>query len=233
MRATLSEQTVAALSTFSSASRLYGLTVGRDADRFLVEAFVAGEALQGIGWRDLIVVSTARDVELAALLGQPATLEVSLADGTRTTFGGDINEAADLGYDGALTRYRLRLVPWMWRLSQVRNSRVWENRSVMQIVDAVFTPYQPRAIWRWSGEVESFMEKARARSYCCQYRESDLAFVQAWPGASSKPTTGRARCCLPTAPARARCRKTPAAKPMAASISTARAPASARTPCRP
>ncbi len=83
-----------------------------------------------------------------------------------------------LGSDGGLARYRLRLLPWIWRLGQVRNSRVWQDKSVIDIVDAVFTAYQPQARWRWSGETSSFMARAMPRSYCCQYRETDLAFVQ-------------------------------------------------------
>ncbi|WP_426211121.1 contractile injection system protein, VgrG/Pvc8 family [Massilia sp. TWP1-3-3] len=52
---------------------------------------------------------------------------MSLADGTRTSFAADISEVAMLGSEGGLARYRLRLSPWMWRLSQVRNRRVWQD----------------------------------------------------------------------------------------------------------
>jgi type VI secretion system secreted protein VgrG len=81
--------------------------------------------------RDVIVVSTSAYIEMEPLLGQPATLEVSLADGTRTSFAGDIREVAMLGSEGGLARYRLRISPWMWRLGQVRNSRVWQDKTVI------------------------------------------------------------------------------------------------------
>ncbi|MEO7577788.1 MAG: type VI secretion system Vgr family protein, partial [Massilia sp.] len=77
-----------------------------------------------------------------------------------------------------LARYRVRIAPWMWRLGQVRNSRVWQDKSVIEIVDAVFAAYSPLARWRWSEETAPFMAGALARSYCCQYRESDLDFVR-------------------------------------------------------
>jgi Rhs element Vgr protein len=180
---TLIEKITAALSQFSSASRLYALTVGDgDADLgsggLLVEAFAADDAVQGIGARDVIVLSTDAHISLAPLLGQNASLEVSLADGTRTRFDGDISEVAMLGSEGGLARYRLRLSPWMWRLSQVRNSRVWQDKSVIEIVEEVFESYGAVAKWRWSDEAGPFMADAVARSYCCQYRESDLDFVQ-------------------------------------------------------
>jgi type VI secretion system secreted protein VgrG len=183
MIAALTEKITVELAKFSTESRLYALTVGDGSDELgsgglLVEAFAADDALQGVGGRDVIVVSTDAHIALAPLLGKPATLEVSLADGSRTQFAGDISEVAMLGSEGGLARYRLRLSPWMWRLGQVRNSRVWQDKSVIDIVDDVFAAYAPLAIWRWSDECAPFMDSAMPRSYCCQYRESDLDFVQ-------------------------------------------------------
>jgi uncharacterized protein involved in type VI secretion and phage assembly/uncharacterized protein (DUF2345 family) len=60
----------------------------------------------------------------------------------------------------------------------VRNSRVWQDKTVIDIIDYVFDAYRPLARWRWSDEVSSFMASAMPRSYCCQYRESDLEFVR-------------------------------------------------------
>ena len=176
------DQLSAALAEFSSASRLYELTIGEgDGEQWsqalLVEAFSASDALHEIGARDVIVLATSMRITLAALLGQPAALQISLADGTRTCFAGEIGEAALLGSDGGLARYRLRILPWIWRLSQVRTSRVWQDKSVPEIVDAVFQGYRPQARWRWSLDTASLMQDARPRSYCCQYRESDFDFV--------------------------------------------------------
>ena len=179
MRAALIEQISSALAQFSSATRLYGFEVGDgSAASLMVEAFSAIDELQGIGGRDVILVSTDAHIALGPLLGKRASLHVSLADGTRTTFAGYINEAAMLGSEGGLARFRLRLVPWLWRLSQVRNSRAWQDKSVIEIVDSVFEAYLPSAIWRWSEEAAPFMDGSLPRSFCCQYRESDLDFVQ-------------------------------------------------------
>ena len=183
MIAELLGQITSALARFSSETRLYALTIGDagtdqgDGAQLMVEAFVADDTLQGVTGRDVIVVSTSAHLALEPLLGQSATLLVSLADGSRTRFAGDISEVAMLGSEGGLARYRLRLSPWVWRLGQVRNSRVWQDKSVIDIVDSVFAGYGAVARWRWSDEAGPFMDEAVARSYCCQYRESDLDFV--------------------------------------------------------
>jgi type VI secretion system VgrG family protein len=180
----LIERVLSAAAQFSSVTRLYELVLDSDsgadlgAGGMLVEAFVADDGVQAIGPRDVIVLSTNVSVPLASLLGKQAALAISLVDGSRTQFNGEITQAAMLGSEGGLARYRLRLTPWLWRLSQVRNSRVWQDRTVIEIVNEVFEGYAPLAQWRWSEEIEPFMADAVARSYCCQYRESDLDFVQ-------------------------------------------------------
>lgn len=179
MSATLTDQIFAALAEFRSASRLYRLQIGEDEESgLLVEAFLADDALQEVGFRDVIALSTDAGLDLETLLGQAAALDICLADGQRERFAGEISEAAMLGSDGGLARYRIRISSWLWRLGQGRNCRVWQDKGVADIVDAVFQAYLPQARWRWSEDAGPFLEQVSPRSYCCQYRESDLDFVR-------------------------------------------------------
>lgn len=183
MSRVLADQLSRALIQFSGDTRVYELTVGDDRNGLgkgdlLVEAFFADDTLQELGSRDVIVLSTSAHIDLASSLGEPASLTVRLADGTRDCFAGEICEAAMLGCDGGFARYRLRISPWLWRLGQVRNSRVWQDKSMLEIIGSVFAPYRSLAKWRCSDETASFMAQAVPRSYCCQYRESDLDFVR-------------------------------------------------------
>jgi type VI secretion system secreted protein VgrG len=179
MSSTLAAQVLSALAEFSSQSRLYELSFRdeRVKARLLVEAFAADEQLMGIGGFDVIALSTRSKIAHASLLGQEACMQVSLADGTRARRSGYVSKIASLGSDGGLSRYRVQLSPWIWLLSQTRNSRAWQDKTVVEIIDSVFAEYQPYARWVWSGDVNLFMSDARARSYCCQYRETDLEFV--------------------------------------------------------
>jgi type VI secretion system VgrG family protein len=150
----------------------------RPVTEFLVEAFTAQDAIQEIGVRDVIVLSTDPFIDLFSLLDQPATLAISLAGGTRTHFSGIIIEACLLSYNGGYARFALKIAPWMSRMEQVRNCRVWEEKTVMEIIDDVFRAYYPQARWRWSVETPRFMHDVGARSYCCQYRETDFDFIR-------------------------------------------------------
>ncbi|MFZ6648933.1 type VI secretion system Vgr family protein [Undibacterium sp. TJN25] len=170
---------------FASESRLYALSLPNPPEEsgildgsLLVEGFSAREELHGTGMRDIVLLSVSAHLELKHLLGQVASLQISLSDGTRASFSGLVNQAAMLGSDGGLARYRIRLVPWIWLLSQSHTSRVWQDKSVVEIIESVFSRYAAHAAWTWSDDVTAFMADARPRSYVVQYRESDYDFVR-------------------------------------------------------
>ncbi|WP_262506850.1 type VI secretion system Vgr family protein [Xanthomonas translucens] len=161
----------------SDSGRLYRLQLpGGDVQ--VVERWSGSERLSEgfVWWVD--VLSTQAGLPLEAWLGRRATLYTRLADGGESPRTGLIHEAYELGSDGGLARYRVGLVPWTWWLSQGRHSRVFQERTLVQIVEAVFADYAPMASWQWSEEVTGFLAQARPRSDCVQYRESDLDFVQ-------------------------------------------------------
>ncbi|WP_179085090.1 type VI secretion system Vgr family protein, partial [Xanthomonas oryzae] len=161
----------------SDSGRLYRLQLpGGDVQ--VVERWSGSERLSGgfEWWVD--VLSTQAGLPLEAWLGRRATLYTRLADGDESPRTGLIHDAYALGSDGGLARYRVGLVPWTWWLSQGRHSRVFQERTLVQIVEAVFADYAPMASWQWSEETSAFLGQARPRSYCVQYRESDLDFVQ-------------------------------------------------------
>jgi uncharacterized protein involved in type VI secretion and phage assembly len=93
----LTGQVLTALSDYASHTRLYALK------------FDDERASRALSARDVIALSTRAAIPHAALLGQQASLEISLADGTRVHFGGYLSEVATLASAGGLTRYRLRL----------------------------------------------------------------------------------------------------------------------------
>ena len=177
---------MAALATFTSVTRLYDLRFRDGAipvSGLLVEAFLAVEEVHAVDARDVILLSSDGELPLDTLLGQQASLEISLANGTRTTFTGLVSEAAMLGSTGSLVRYRLRLSSFLWPLSQSRNNCVWQDQSVVDIVESVLLRYPEFADWRWTDDVAQFMGSARPRSYCIQYRETDLDFISRLLGA--------------------------------------------------
>jgi type VI secretion system secreted protein VgrG len=164
-------------SAFSSDARLYELDTPLGKDMLLVESFVGKEQLSELYEYHVVCLSSDTHLELKRLLGRQVTLRTRLADGTQGVRTGYVSALAQLGADGGFARYRLTVVPWLWMATQRRTSRVFQDKSVLEIIEEVLLADAPRNNWRATAEAEAFLGNARVRSYCCQYRESDYAFI--------------------------------------------------------
>jgi len=52
---------------------------------------------------------------------------------------------------------RLTVVPWIWLLGRGRHNRVFQDKTVVQIVETVFADYADIAAWQWTDEVSDFL----------------------------------------------------------------------------
>ncbi|WP_280542798.1 phage late control D family protein, partial [Chromohalobacter sp. 11-W] len=118
-------------------------------------------------------ISQQGDLELKTLMAQPARLSILQADGRYRQLHGLVSEAALLGEDGGVTYYQLTLVPWLKMLELGRDSRIFQDRSVVDVLTDVFEGHElARGRYRFD-----LRRGYPTRSYCVQYRESDFNFV--------------------------------------------------------
>lgn len=106
-----------------------------------------------------------------------ANCEVVLSRGAtevRRLFG-LIDRLEYLGELNLLYFVRLRVVPAFTLLGHGRNTRIWQDKSVRDILKAVLEP--ALAAYARSFEFGASTRGARVRDYCVQFRESDRAFV--------------------------------------------------------
>ena len=150
----------------------------------MVESFVLQEALSQPFSLHIQALTLNAHVELKQLYARPITLVTVLADGSTCQRSGYVTEAQALEADGGLARKSLLVQPWVALLGHTLNSRVWQDLSVIDIVEDVFADHDTIAAWRWDDDVPSYVAQGQfarnegQRSYCVQYRESDLDFVQ-------------------------------------------------------
>jgi type VI secretion system secreted protein VgrG len=168
---------VAAVAQFTADSRLYQLDTPLGTDQLLVESWVGKEQLSALGELHIDCLSTDTHLELKSLLGQQVVLHTRLSDGQQHARSGYVMEVGQLGADGGLARYRLTLAPWLAFAQYQRRSRVYQDQTALAIVEDVLAAYAPNNNWRATPEAETFLAQVRPRSYCCQYRETDYAFL--------------------------------------------------------
>ncbi|KAG1536938.1 hypothetical protein G6F50_014954 [Rhizopus delemar] len=115
-------------------------------------------------------------LDLNDMVSRPATLWTTRADGSETGRSGVVRAAEMLGGNAGMARYRVTLVPWLWLATQRRDSRIYENQPVLEIVRHVLDGYEGYT-YKVSAEVEHHLADLPARSYTTQYRETDYAFL--------------------------------------------------------
>src|ERR671918_1465626 len=112
------------------------------------------------------------EVDPTAVIGEKAALTIQLGDGSARFVQGIVASVRswEEGADHARRRLRVRVVPTLWKLGQIRRSRIFQELSVPEIVKKVLDE---------SGvdHRNDLSESYRKRLYCVQYNESDLDFV--------------------------------------------------------
>jgi type VI secretion system secreted protein VgrG len=134
------------------------------------------------GYRlSITALSLSAHLELKQLIGQPVLLELLTAH-SRTglrPFHGHVIHCECIGANGGMARYRLTVEPWMAFLQHRRDSRVFQDMSTIDIVEAVFRNYQAQGqlvpAWRIDVADPAVYPK---RSLTIQHQETDLAFVE-------------------------------------------------------
>lgn len=140
-------------------------------DELMLNRLVAREAVSRLFEYELTVVSEDENIDLNAILGQHARVELELPGGGYRYFSGHVAEFHFTGFRDNFAEYRVCLRPWLWLLTQVTDNRIFQNETTEEIVRAVcqehgFTDIDPRL----SGVYEP-------REFCAQYRESDFDFL--------------------------------------------------------
>lgn len=118
-------------------------------------------------------------IDQQALLGTPMTvhLEPVFLGGTplektvmRYWHGYVARVQQEHGSRGRYRVYTVELRPWLWFLSQSSDCRIFQQQSVPQIIEQVFTE-------NGFTDYELNLGSYAPREYCVQYRETDLDFV--------------------------------------------------------
>ena len=162
--------------------RLLRLHTPLGASSLAAETLSGQESIDGEGFRlELTALSVDAGLNLDALLGQTVLLELLTTESATALrpFHGHVTAFERVGSNGGLARYRLVIEPWLVLLGQRVDSYVFQDMSVVEIVESVFSDYAGQGAlvprWRWDLADRSIYRK---RSLCTQYQESDLAFVQ-------------------------------------------------------
>ncbi|WP_051044685.1 type VI secretion system tip protein VgrG [Methylobacterium sp. B1] len=137
-----------------------------------VTGFRLDEAISSLFRAEIALASPDPGLDLTALLDKPARLTVLDRYGPPRHVHG-VLALAERGDTGAHhTAYRVLLMPALHRLRFGADCRIFQTKSVPEIVEAVLKDNGVTA-YRFA-----LTEQHPAREYCVQYRETHLAFIE-------------------------------------------------------
>jgi type VI secretion system secreted protein VgrG len=141
-------------------------------DALLIESLDGEEAISRLFEYHVDLLATPdTEIDPKSLVGTKATVAIGLNDvaGTRW-INGIITSFEECAGDADFNVFRARIVPSMWQLTLSTNCRVFQSKTVVDIVKAVIGDYGLSVS-------DQTTTSYKPLDYCTQYSESDFHFV--------------------------------------------------------
>ena len=141
-------------------------------DVLLLRGFTAHEAISHLFEFDLDLLSENSEINFDDIIGKNVTIRMELPGGGQRYWNGFINRfVQDVSPGLQFAQYRATMVPWLWFLTLTSDCRIFQDKTVPEIVKQIFDDLGFSDIEdRLSGSYRTWI-------YCVQYRETDFNFV--------------------------------------------------------
>jgi type VI secretion system secreted protein VgrG len=153
----------------------FGFQIDGNEQGFTVARFSGVEGISRLFHFEIFLISDDHGLPYYdELIGQAATLSISRDDDS-TFINGMISRFLYLGYSGNTTSYYIELVPALWLLTQRHRSRIFQEKTVLEIMKDVLTEgFEPGYM---NYDFDRLRKDYKKRNFCVQYRESDFNFI--------------------------------------------------------
>lgn len=157
--------------------RFIAITTPLGKDVLLLSEFSGQEGISRLYSYKLQLISENHNIPFKDIIGKSVVVSIVGADGEPRTFHGLISDFSQSGGSGEeagtarFSHYSATLVPWCWLLTQTRNSRIFQEKNVPDIIESIFKEKGFNDfVFRLQGTYQP-------RNYCVQYREADFTFI--------------------------------------------------------
>ena len=152
-------------------ARVMEISTPLGSDVLLFHGMHAREELSRLSEFQINLLSEKDSINLDDILGKAVSVALELPKGGSRYFNGYVTRFSQGGTVGRYYRYSAVVRPWLWFLSRTADCRIFQEMTVPDIVKKVFADHK---MADFSMELTG---SYKTRTYCVQYRESDLDFV--------------------------------------------------------
>ena len=142
-------------------------------DDLLLTSFSGNEEISRLFDFRLEMISDNNAIKADQVIGKTVSFGLKLADDSPRYFHGFVNRFAAGDEDEQGRRnYVADVVPWLWFLTQTADCRIFQGKTVPQIVKKIFSD-----LGFTDFETSEIKGEHAPWEYCVQYRETDFNFV--------------------------------------------------------
>lgn len=160
------------MSAFGQDERLLTFDSPLGANVLLPEAIAGSAGISELfSYTVDLLATVGTTVTPTQIVGQKVTIGIQEdSAGTKRYINGYVASFDMLGGDEEFNDYRVRIVPNLWVLTLNKNTRVFQNKTVTDVIQAVLGFYSI------SPSIETSATYTQME-YCTQYRETDFDFI--------------------------------------------------------
>ncbi|RZB33570.1 MAG: type VI secretion system secreted protein VgrG [Desulfobacteraceae bacterium Eth-SRB2] len=141
-------------------------------DVLLLRSFSGHEEISRLFEFDLDLLSEDYEINFDDIIGQNVTIRMELPEGGMRYWNGYINRFVQgVSTSVQFAQYRATMVPWLWFLTRTSDCRIFQEKTVPDIIKQVFNDLG------FSDIEDRLSGGYRTWTYCVQYRETDFNFV--------------------------------------------------------
>src|ERR1700690_1035500 len=125
---------------YTQENRLLALDTPLGKDVLLLQGLTGREGISQIFKFDLDLLSDNNAIAFKDIIGQRVTIRILLADGSSERyFNGFVSRFAQSGSGTQFTNYQMEVVPWLWFLTRIAACRIFQNMTIPDIIQKVFS----------------------------------------------------------------------------------------------
>ena len=154
-------------------NRLVEVTTSLPDGTLLFRSLNGEEALSTLFEFEVDMLAESHSLDLKQLLSQPLTLRIDLGLAGTRHLSGQVIRCKLIGRASATSRYyvyRAIVRPWLWYLTQTSDSKIFQEKSVPDVIREVLADYEFPVEFRLGASYRNW-------DYCVQYQETDFAFI--------------------------------------------------------
>jgi len=160
------------MKNWSQETRSIGIETNLGKDVFVLLGIKGKEAISELFSLNVEMASQRINLTPKDVIGRQVDVWLKLDDGSKRYLNGYINRftLGPMKAEGYRT-YHAEVVPWLWFHDQNKDCRVFQNQSVLEVIESLFSESN-------IANIQFNCQKQHAKlDYCVQYRESDCTFL--------------------------------------------------------